>query len=195
MKIPVLVYILVGILLVSIPGYFFMTGMDHHEASSPNVPEFQPGIWDQPVIHQPYNSSASLFAYPYMFQYDMSRSSGFAIQYRKYYRLTFVIAPGKNATVVLNVTSYSRNTITVSLAAIDDLPADVITYVQPATIVLLPGKSGNLAIDLHAPPDAGRPRNSEMNSEGEIKLPVGVWLESEDWQIGQGFYLKLLSGP
>ncbi|MDD1702321.1 MAG: hypothetical protein LUQ31_05015 [Methanoregula sp.] len=126
-----------------------------------------------------------------MYQYDLDASSGFFAKYKKYYRPTFVLAPGKNATIVLNVTSYSRDTLNVTLAAIDDLPADGITYAQPKSLALAPGTSGKLSLELSASPNASLPKTPDMIAEGDVKLPVGLWLESEDWQIGQGFYLKL----
>ena len=38
-------------------------------------------------------------------------------------------------------------------------------------------------------------QNPDMIAEGEVKLPVGLWLESEDWKIGQGFYLNRAHDP
>jgi hypothetical protein len=191
MKRRALFLLIFGVFLAVILGYLFITDADHSQTSNRPLPEFQPGIWDQPVIRPPYNATADLFSSPFMYQYDLDASSGFSAKYKKYYRPTFVLSPGKNATIVLNVTSYSHDTLNVTLAAIDDLPADGITYAQPKSLVLAPGTSGKLSLELSASANASLPKTPDMIAEGEVKLPVGLWLESEDWRIGQGFYLKL----
>jgi len=181
-----------GILLAVIVGFFLMTGTNRSGNNNLPLPEFQPGIWDQPVIRPPNNSSAGLFDYPFMYEYDLNESTGFDTIYKKYYRPTLVIAPGKNATIVLNVTSYSRHTIIVSLANADNLPAEGVGYVNPGSIILEPGTSKHMALELNAAQNATRSEVSGDLEEGENKLPVGLWLESDDWKIGQGFYLKLM---
>jgi len=180
--------------IIPVGTFSLFSGMDpptdHSANNLQHLPEFQPGIWDQPVIRPPINSSAGLFTYPFMYQYDLGASTGFESVYKKYYRPTFVITPGKNATIVINVTSYSRYTVNVTLAAIDDLPSGGITYTQPGSITLTPGKSGFLTLKLSASPNASLPADPTLIVEGERKLPVGLWLESEGWRIGQGFYVK-----
>ena len=96
----------------------------------------------------------------------------------------------KNATVAINVTSYSRYTVNVTLAAIDDLPSGGITFRQPGSIFIAPGESRLLKLELSASQNASLPADPTLIYEGENKLPVGLWLESEGWRIGQGFYLK-----
>ncbi len=157
------------------------------------APRFRPGIWDQPVIRPPLNSTAGLFDYPFMFQYNLEASSGFVEKHKKYYRPTFVIGKGKTATIVLDVTSMANHPITVRVSAIDDLPGGGISYRIPESIVLEPGKTGQISLELTASPDAGLPEVSGNSIEENHQYPVGVWLESGNWTIGQGFFLKLPS--
>jgi hypothetical protein len=186
------IIILAVFLLFSIIGSFFfipiLEGIDSMIA--PRVPL---GIWDQPVIQPPPHSTAGLFDYPVMYQYNLDASSGFDGKYKKNYRPTFVIAQGKNATIVLDVTSNARTPVTVMLSAVDDLPAGGISYRIPDSIVIEPGKTVQMNLELSASPDAVLPNVPENSVEEARQYPVGVWLESENWSIGQGFFLKVTS--
>ncbi|MGB7787238.1 hypothetical protein [Methanoregula sp.] len=179
-----------GILLAAILGLLLMAAPDQSGSAAQPLPRFQPGIWDQPVIRPPYNSSAGLFDYPFMYQYELNASTGFASAYKKYYRPTYILAPGTNATIVMNVTSYSRQPIRISVVAIDNLPAYGFGYVQPGPLVLRPGESRLLSVQVYALPDASLPDDPSLVEEGDRQLACGPWLEAEGWQIGQGFYLK-----
>ena len=191
MKNNELILLLSGILLLAVVFIILTPGSNRPLSFAPSHPEFQPGIWDQPVIRPPYNSTAGLFDYPFMYQYDLNASTGFASVYKKYYRPTYVLARGKNATIILNVTSYSKSPVNVTVTAIDNLPASGIGYLNPGSIVIKPGESRQFSLGIYALPNASLPDDPSLIEEGEQKIAVGPWLESEDWQIGQGFYLKM----
>lgn len=184
------IIILAILLLLCTAGFFFMIpildAIDSHF-----YPRIRPGIWDQPVIRPPDNSSTGLFDYPFMFQYDLNASTGFESVSKKYYRPNFVIAQGKNATIIVDVTSNAKHPVTVTLAVVEDLPAGGISYTIPDSILLDPGQTGHLKLELSASPDASLPSFPENTFEETQQYPVGVWLKSEDWSIGQGFYLKV----
>jgi hypothetical protein len=185
------IIIAVILLLIVIGSIFSVPILERIDSTI--APRFHPGIWDQPVIRPPLNSSAGLFDYPFMFQYNPEASSGFVEKYKKYYRPTFVIGKGKNATIMLDVTSKAQYPITVRLSAIDDLPAGGISYRVPESLVIEPGKNGRMFLELTASPDAGLPEVSGNSIEENHQYPVGVWLESGNWTIGQGFFLKVTS--
>lgn len=182
--------ILAIFLLLCTAGFFLMIpildAIDSHF-----YPRIHPGIWDQPVIRPPNNSSAGLLDYPFMFQYDLNESTGFESVSKKYYRPNFVIAKGKNATIVLDITSNAKHPVTVVLSEVDNLPAGGISYTVPHRIHLDPGQTGHLKLELSASSNASLMSFTKNTFEETQQYPVAVWLKSEDWSIGQGFYLKV----
>lgn len=184
------VVIISALILVFILGSVFWNPL-LERIDAQFYPRFHPGIWDQPVIRPPENSTAGLTDYPFIFQYNLTASTGFASAYKKYYRPTFVINKGRNATIVLDISSATNYPVTVTLAAVDDLPAGGISFNRSESMVIEPGKTGQMNLELSASPEAGLPEIPENGGEEAHQYPVGVWLRSENWSVGQGFYLKV----
>ena len=182
--------IISALILVFILGSVFLNPL-LERIDAQFYPRFHPGIWDQPVIRPPDNSTAGLTGYPFMFQYNLTASTGFASAYKNYYRPTFVISKGRNATIVLDLSSATNHPVRVTLDAIDDLPAGGISFKRPESLVIEPGKTGQINLELSASPDAGLPEITENGGEEAHQYPVGIWLRSENWSVGQGFYLKV----
>ncbi|MFA4878099.1 MAG: hypothetical protein WC586_11870 [Methanoregula sp.] len=184
------IVIISALILVFILGSFLLNPL-LERIDAQFYPRFHPGIWDQPVIRPPENSTVGLTDYPFMFRYNLTASTGFASAYKKYYRPTFVIIKGRNATIVLDVFSATKHPVTVTLAAVDDLPAGGISFNRPDSIVIGPGDTRQMDLELFASPKAGLPEIPESGGEEAHQYPVGVWLRAENWSVGQGFYLRV----
>ncbi|MDO9323570.1 MAG: hypothetical protein Q7T80_01280 [Methanoregula sp.] len=91
----------------------------------------------------------------------------------------------------MNVTSDAKYPVTVMLSTVDDLPAGGISYKIPDSIQIDPGKTIQMKLELSASPDAALPQVPEISIEEAHQYPVGVWLKSENWSIGQGFFLEV----
>jgi len=160
-------------------------------ATNHTYPKFQPGIWDKPVIKFPVNSTAGIADYPFMFQYDLLASHGFDAHYANHVRPTFVLSKGKHAVIAMNVTSYSTEPCTISFEEMIGFPEGDIQYIIPAPIVLEPYSSKELALELYIPHNATRSSGTEPPDMIGQEIPVGLFLTSGEWSVGQGFFLNV----
>jgi hypothetical protein len=183
---------LLAILLIGLAVFLTLTNPDSTRATPHTYPVFQPGIWDKPVIRFPPNSPAGITDYPFMFVYDLTASHGFDAQYADHVRPTFVLSKGKHAVIVMNVTSHSLEPCTVSFEEMIGFPEGYVEYTGPAPVLLEPGSSKEMALEVYLPENTTFPSGTGSPDPSGQEMPVGLFLQSGDWAVGQGFFLKVV---
>jgi len=186
--------ILICLLALLLIGFavLTLTYSDATHATPHTYPAFQPGIWDKPVIKYPPNSTAGMTDYPFLFQYDLVASHGFDAQYAEHVRPTFVLSKGKHAVIVMNVTSHSPEPCRVSFGEMIGFPEGYVQYIAPAPVLLGPGSSTGMALEVYLPENATFPSGTGSPDSSGQEMPVGLFLQSGDWAVGQGFFLKVV---
>jgi len=182
------------ILLIGLMGFIALTYSETKQSTGYTYPKFQPGIWDKPVIKFPPNSTAGMQDYPFIFQYDLSASYGFDAQYVNHIRPTFVLSKGKHAVIAMNVTSQSMEMCTISFDKMIGFPEEgYVRYAVPSPVVLEPGSSKEMILEMYFPENATHTSGTGSTDMSGQEIPIGLFLTSGEWSVGQGFFLKIIS--
>jgi hypothetical protein len=182
----ILIPIFIIIIAIVLIGIFISLSVPQH-----SYPEFQPGIFDAPVIETPHGWMGSMLSYPFMFEFNTNDSVGFDSVYRKFYRPTFVLSRNKTGIMGINITSYSQNNSTeVSLLRIDYIePRGITAELIPESVNLSQNQTRTVKLKITA--SSTTPLSEPGNSDDENNT-VAVWLTSEEWRIGQAFFLRIV---
>lgn len=182
----ILIPIFIIIIAVVLIGIFISLSIPEH-----SYPEFQPGIFDAPVIETPHGWMGSMLAYPFMYEFNTNDSVGFDSVYRKFYRPTFVLSRNNTGIMGINITSFSQNDSTeVSLLRIGYLqPRNITAELIPESVNLSPNETRTVRLKINASSDTPL---SEPGTSDDENNTVVVWLTSEEWRIGQAFFLRII---
>jgi hypothetical protein len=182
----ILIPVFIIIIAIVLVGIIISLSIPQH-----SYPEFQPGIFDAPVIETPHGWMGSMLSYPFMFEFNTNDSVGFDSVYRKFYRPTFVLSRNNTGIMSINITSYSNNNSTeVSLLRIGYLQSrDITAELIPESVNLSPNETRTVRLKITA--SSTTPLSEPGNSDDENNTVV-VWLTSEEWRIGQAFFLRIV---